>query len=80
MSKFKFDLNKSIKSIILIMINRYVQNFEGVIQEGLEFGNFSMAESVCDKGFRYLSTISGSEMDQPQALGKPFPTSNLEQL
>lgn len=69
MSKFKFDLNKSIKWIILIVINRYVQNFDGVIQEGLEFGSFSMAESVYDKGFRYLGTISGSEMDQPCGLG-----------
>lgn len=64
-SNLESDLNKSIQWIILVVINRYGKNFEGVIQEKLKFGDFRMAESVYDKGCRFVGPVSGSEMDPP---------------
>lgn len=52
------------------MKNRCGQNFEDVIQEGLELGKLQLAELVYDKGSKYLGPISGSEMDWPYDLRK----------
>lgn len=35
------------------------------MQEKLKFGDFRMAESIYDKGCRFVGPVSGSEMDPP---------------